>query len=87
MTWKGLYPVVQRVATVYETSVKLTHKAMRAVEAKLQRLPKLGQWFVDILPALVRPRRVKLWEVPYSSSHAKSAGKNRDRKKVKKLTL
>ena len=50
MTWKGLYPVVQRVATVYETSVKLTHKAMRAVEAKLQRLPKLGQWFVDICP-------------------------------------
>ncbi len=27
---------------------------MRAVEAKLQRLPKLGQWFVDILPTLVK---------------------------------
>ena len=53
MTRKGLYPVVQRVATVYETSVKLTHKAMRAVEAKLQRLPKLGQWFVKRSPEAV----------------------------------
>ena len=50
-----MHPVVQRVTTVYKTGVKLTHKAMRAVESKLQRLPKLGKWFVDILPASAKP--------------------------------
>jgi hypothetical protein len=54
MTWKGVHPVVKRVTTVYDTGVKLTQKAMRAVETKLQRLPKLGKWFVDILPALAK---------------------------------
>lgn len=50
MTWKGVHPVVQRVTTVYETGIKLTKQAMRAVEAKLERLPELGKWFVDIRP-------------------------------------
>lgn len=51
MTWKGAHPIVQRVSTLYDTGVKLTHKAMRAVESQLQRLPELGKWFVDIVPA------------------------------------
>lgn len=50
MTWKGVHPVVKRVATVYKTGVTLTKDAMRALETKLQRLPELGKWFVDILP-------------------------------------
>ena len=43
MTWKGVHPIVKRVTTVYKTGVKLTQKAMRAVESKLQRLPALAK--------------------------------------------
>jgi hypothetical protein len=55
MTWKGVHPIVKRVTTVYETGVKLTKDAMRVLETKLQRLPELGKWFVDILPASEKP--------------------------------
>jgi len=48
MTWKGKHPAVTLVPGVYKTGVKLTAKAMAAVEARLQRLPELGKWFVDI---------------------------------------
>jgi hypothetical protein len=48
MTWKGKYPVVELVTTTYQTGVKLTAKAMKGVEAQLQRLPALGKWFVDL---------------------------------------
>jgi hypothetical protein len=51
MTWKGRHPVVvERISTIYETGVRLSQDAMRAVEAKLQRLPNLGKWFVNIVP-------------------------------------
>lgn len=55
MTWKGLHPLVDLVATVYPTGVTLTKEAMAAVEARIDRLPGLDKWFVDILyqpPAL-----------------------------------
>ena len=55
MTWKGVHPVVQRVTTAYETGVKLSKEAMRVVESKLQRLPELGKWFVDIIPTSATP--------------------------------
>ena len=48
MTWKGKHPVVSLVTTAYQTGVKLTKKAMRALETQLQRLPPLDKWFVDI---------------------------------------
>jgi hypothetical protein len=50
MTWKGRHPLVKRVSVIYQTGIKLTKDAMRALETKLQRLPKLGKWFVDIAP-------------------------------------
>ena len=50
MTWKGRNPVVTRISAIYETGVKLSKDAMRELEAKLQRLPKLGKWFVNIVP-------------------------------------
>ncbi len=34
------------VTTSYRTGVKLTKEAMDVVEARLQRLPSLGKWFV-----------------------------------------
>ena len=55
MTWKGLHPLVELVTTSYQTGVTLTKKAMAAVEAQIDRLPRLDRWFVDILyqpPAL-----------------------------------
>ena len=51
MTWKGTQPFVTLVTTTYQTGVTLTKEAMEAVEAKLKRLPHLGKWFVDIVPA------------------------------------
>jgi transposase len=51
MTWKGTHPLVALVTTTYQTGVTLTKEAMEAVEAKINRLPHLGKWFVDIVPA------------------------------------
>jgi hypothetical protein len=50
MTWKGIHPVVNTVTKIYETGVSLTKDAMDAIEARIQRFPELGKWFVDILP-------------------------------------
>jgi len=48
MLWHGSHPVVALVTTLYQTGVKLTRKAMKALETQLQRLPLLNKWFVDI---------------------------------------
>lgn len=48
MTWKGKHPRVELVTSTYQTGIKLTRKAMQAVETHLQRLPPLEKWFVDI---------------------------------------
>lgn len=57
MTWKGKHPVAVKLITqTYETGVKLTNKAMSAIEEQIERLtnstnekfPNLGKWFVDI---------------------------------------
>jgi transposase len=49
MVWKGTHPVVELVTTAYQTGVKLTPRAMQALETRFQRLPGLDKWFVDIL--------------------------------------
>jgi transposase len=51
MTWKGTHPIVALVTTTYQTGVTLTKEAMEAVETNIKRLPDLGKWFVDIVPA------------------------------------
>jgi Rhodopirellula transposase DDE domain len=56
MTWMGKHPVVTLVTKTYQTGVKLTQKAMTQVETQIERLthskleglPDLGKWFVDI---------------------------------------
>lgn len=50
MTWKGTHPIVALVTTTYRIGITLTKEAMEVVEAKIQRLPCLGKWFVDIIP-------------------------------------
>jgi len=48
MTWKQEHPVVRLVTQVYESGVRLSKQAMKAVECKLSRLPQLASWFIDI---------------------------------------
>jgi hypothetical protein len=64
MTWNGKSPIVDLVTTPYETGVKLTKKAMQVVEAQIQRLPELGKWFVDIVPAASSLRATLFFESP-----------------------
>jgi hypothetical protein len=48
MTWKKQHPAVRLVTQVYESGVRLSKKAMKAVEERLIRLPHLPSWFIDI---------------------------------------
>jgi Rhodopirellula transposase DDE domain len=51
MTWKGLHPVVELSRQVYQKGVRLSQKAMQAVEARLKRDPKLPKYDIVINPA------------------------------------
>jgi hypothetical protein len=51
MTWKGLYPVVELSRQVYQKGVRLSKKAMEAVEARLKRDAKLPKYDILIQPA------------------------------------
>ena len=49
--WKGLHPIVALSRKVYQKGVTLSKRAMRAVEARLERHPKLPYWDILIRPA------------------------------------
>jgi hypothetical protein len=51
MTWKGLHPVVEVSRQVYQKGVKLSKKAMEAVEARLERDATLPKYDILIQPA------------------------------------
>ena len=51
MTWKGIQPVVKLSRTVYQKGVSLSKKAMREIEARLERNPSLPKWDILIRPA------------------------------------
>jgi transposase len=51
MMWKGLHPIVEISQKVYHKGVALGKKAMRAVEARLERHPELPTWDILIRPA------------------------------------
>lgn len=51
MTWKGLHPVVELSRQVYQKGITLSKKAMKAVEARLERHPELPKWDILIKPA------------------------------------
>ena len=52
MKCKGEYPtVVQWLHKTYDRGAKLTKQAMQAVEDRLERMPGLDKWFVQINPA------------------------------------
>ena len=50
MTWKGLHPIVELSQKVYQQGISLGKKAMRAVEARLERHPELPKWDLLIRP-------------------------------------
>lgn len=52
MTWKGEHPtVVEWFHKQYEKGKTLSKGAMQEIEDRLERLPGLAKWFVDIAPA------------------------------------
>jgi hypothetical protein len=51
MTWKGMHPIVDLSPKVYQKAVTLSKKAMREVEARLERHPELPKWDSLIHPA------------------------------------
>jgi hypothetical protein len=51
MTWKGIHPIVESSRKAYEKGISLSKKAMQAVEARLERDPKLPKWDIFIRPA------------------------------------
>ena len=50
MTYHRFSPVVKLIDRAYQTAVRLSHQAMTALESRFQRLPRLGKWFVRIVP-------------------------------------
>ncbi|MCJ7823379.1 MAG: transposase [Anaerolineales bacterium] len=50
MTYNHVHPVVKQVAKTYATGVKLTHKAMEALEQRFERLAGLEKYCVRIAP-------------------------------------
>lgn len=53
MTWKGLHPVVEVSRQVYQKGVRLSKKAMAAVEARLERDAQLPKYDILIQPASI----------------------------------
>jgi hypothetical protein len=51
MTWQGIHPMVALSQQVYQQGVSLSKRAMRAVEARLERAPELPYWDILIRPA------------------------------------
>lgn len=50
MTWKGMYPILNLSKIAYQKGISLTNKAMKQVEARLQRNPLLPKWDILIQP-------------------------------------
>jgi transposase len=50
MTWKGIHPTVVLWEKVYKKGVRLTKKAMKPYESRIERSPLLPKWDVTICP-------------------------------------
>jgi Rhodopirellula transposase DDE domain len=51
MTWQGLRPIVKLSRPTYRKGISLSKKAMREIEARLERNPFLPKWDILIRPA------------------------------------
>ena len=50
MTYKGIKPTVRKVTKVYRSGVSLTKRAMKSIEARLERKKGLEWWSINISP-------------------------------------
>jgi hypothetical protein len=50
MTYRGIKPTVRKVAKSYRKGVSVAKKAMRDIEARLERTEGLEDWFIKIVP-------------------------------------
>jgi hypothetical protein len=50
MTWKGKHPIVTTLQRIYDKGIKLGKEAMQEIEKRLDRLPGLEKYFVQIEP-------------------------------------
>lgn len=50
MTYRGLKPTVRKVAKSYRKGISVAKKAMRDIEARLERTEGLEDWFIKIVP-------------------------------------
>ena len=48
MKWNGKNPVVKFIKGTYDKGIKLTQKAMRQIEKKIERITGIEKWAVDI---------------------------------------
>jgi transposase len=53
MTYRGIKPRVNMIRKKYKKGVRLTKKAMKSIEEKIDRLKGLEKWFITIKPARV----------------------------------
>ncbi len=52
MTWKGINPVVHLWEKIYKKGVRLTKKAMKPYENRIERSNILPKWYVTIPPPI-----------------------------------
>ena len=50
MTYRGIKPSVRKVAKRYRKGISVAKKAMRDIEARLERPEGLEDWFIKIVP-------------------------------------
>ncbi len=54
MVWKGIHPIVNVSTAIYEKGKSLTKLAMKEIEKRLNRNPKLPKWDILIEPVIVQ---------------------------------
>ncbi len=52
MAWQSQHPTVELVDRIYNKGIKLSKNKMIDYENRIERLPGLEKWFIDIFPNL-----------------------------------
>lgn len=50
MTYRGIKPTVRKVSKVYRRGISVAKQAMQEIEARLERMEGLEDWFIKIVP-------------------------------------
>ncbi len=80
MTWKGKHPVVKLVTQTYETGVKLTKKAMSAIEKQVERLTNSAhEKFSNLGKCFIGSHSYHVRLITYSNSRCEMKAVHYDR--------